>query len=197
VDWYEPDVVSLERQLVASPPPPEPVVFYGSSTIRLWTTLTADFPDVPTLNLGFGGSTLAACSWFYWRLVRPVAPRAIVLYAGDNDLGDGCPPPDVVQQLGFLIQQVDDTFPDVPVSVISIKPSPARWSLVAEIEEANRGMRALVERRERGVWVDVFRPMLADGHPRLDLFLEDGLHLSAAGYALWRTVLSRHRPAAF
>jgi lysophospholipase L1-like esterase len=197
LEWYEPEVQALERQLLLQPPPARPVTFYGSSSIRLWTSLPGDFPDVPTANLGFGGSTMAACSWFYWRIVRPVAPRALVLYAGDNDIGDGAAPAEVVRQLRFLLEQVDASSPDVPVSLISIKPSPARWSLVARIEEANRGMRAVVEQRKRGVWVDVFQPMLSAGQPRGELFCEDGLHLSDAGYALWQRVLNRHRPAAF
>ena len=98
---------------------------------------------------------------------------------------------------GRHLSQVDASTPGVPVSVISIKPSPARWSLVARIEEANRGMKAVVEQRQRGVWIDVFQPMLVSGRPRPELFGEDGLHLNSAGYALWQRVLREHRPAAF
>ena len=65
-----------------------PPVFYGSSSIRLWITLAEDF-DPRVLNLGFGGSTLEACDYFFSRLVMPVSPRSLLLYAGDNDLGDG------------------------------------------------------------------------------------------------------------
>ena len=36
-------------------------------------------------------------------------------------------------------------------------------------------------------YVDVFTPMLdAAGQPRRELFLEDGLHMNASGYAIWR-----------
>ena len=197
LDWYESDVQALEDGLRAKPPPANSVAFYGSSSIRLWSTLTGDFPDVPVVNLGFGGSTLAACSWFYWRIVRPVAPRALVLYAGDNDIGDGSPPAHLVSQLQFLLHQVDVTFPDLPVSVLSIKPSPARWHLVARIEEANQGMQRLIVRRNRGLWLNVFDAMLVDGRPRSELFCEDGLHLSAEGYRLWTQIVRQNRPAAF
>ncbi len=30
-----------------------------------------------------------ACDYFFDRLVVPVHPRSLLLYAGDNDLGDG------------------------------------------------------------------------------------------------------------
>jgi lysophospholipase L1-like esterase len=58
-------------------------------------------------------------------------------------------------------------------------------------------MRKLLEQRACGVWVDVFPAMLAGGGPRPELFAADGLHLNADGYALWREVVSRYRPAAF
>ena len=47
-------------------------------------------------NQAFGGSTLEACAWFFERLVVPCYPRALVCYAGDNDLGDGRTPDQVL-----------------------------------------------------------------------------------------------------
>src|SRR5438067_1786460 len=88
MQWYEDEVRALERSRalrVDSGPPP---VVYGSSSMRLWETLSEDV-DSRVLNLGFGGSTLEACDYFFERLVPPVRPRSLLLYAGDNDLGDG------------------------------------------------------------------------------------------------------------
>jgi lysophospholipase L1-like esterase len=47
-------------------------------------------------------------------------------------------------------------------------------------------------------YVDTATPMLgADGRPRPELFVEDGLHMNADGYRLWneklRPVLQRER----
>jgi lysophospholipase L1-like esterase len=43
------------------------------------------------------------------------------------------------------------------------------------------------------VYVDVFTPMLGDdGLPRSDLFIADGLHMSAAGYAVWADAVKAH-----
>ena len=36
------------------------MLFYGRSSIRLWTTLEQDFPGLPVVNRSFGGSTMAA-----------------------------------------------------------------------------------------------------------------------------------------
>src|SRR5580692_8845205 len=43
MEVYEPEVRALERENQARPPPPGAVVFYGSSSIRLWTSLASDF----------------------------------------------------------------------------------------------------------------------------------------------------------
>jgi len=193
MEVYEPEVRALERENQTRPPPPGTVVFYGSSSIRLWTSLASDFAGIPVVNRGFGGSTLAACSWFFWRTVRGLPARSIVFYAGDNDLADGEPPSRVLEQLGQLLRQVDLAFGPLPFGFISIKPSPARWHLIDRIHAVNAGARKLVEARPRGVFVDVVPAMLSGGSPRPELFEPDGLHLSAKGYALWRDLLLRHR----
>ncbi|XXX80938.1 GDSL-type esterase/lipase family protein [Sorangium sp. So ce134] len=195
--WYEPDVLALEEEQRRSPAPPGSIVFYGSSSIRLWSTLRDDFPDVPVVNRGFGGSTMAACSWFFWRLVRPLAPRALVLYAGDNDIGDGEAPAEVVKQLGFLVKQLDEAAGPVPLTFITIKPSVARFHLLERIREANALAAELLAARPRTYVLDVVEPMLDDGRPRPELYEPDGLHLSPDGYRLWRDLLQARRPEIF
>jgi lysophospholipase L1-like esterase len=197
MEVYEAEVRALERDGYATRPPPGTVVFYGSSSIRLWTSLADDFGGIPVVNRGFGGATLAACSWFFWRLVRGFPARSIVLYAGDNDLAEGEAPERVLEQLKQLLHQVDLAFGSLPFGFISIKPSPARWHLIERIHDVNAGARRLVEKRDRGVFVDVLPHMVSNGHPRTDLFEPDGLHLSAAGYALWRDLLLHHRVPLF
>ena len=39
-----------------------PIIFYGSSTIRLWKSLNEDFKDVDVINLGFGGAYIDSLS---------------------------------------------------------------------------------------------------------------------------------------
>jgi lysophospholipase L1-like esterase len=197
MEIYEPEVCALERDTHDTRPPPGAVVFYGSSSIRLWTSLVDDFTGIPVVNRGFGGSTVAACSWFFWRLVRGLPARSIVLYAGDNDVAAGETPERVLDQLKQLLRQVDLAFGSLPFGFISIKPSPLRWHLIDTIHAVNAGARTLIERRKSGVFVDIMPHMVSDGHPRTELFEPDGLHLSPAGYAVWRDALFRHRVPLF
>lgn len=201
MEWYEEEVRTIERTHAINPPPHGSTVFYGSSSIRLWTSLTNDFREISSshvVNLGFGGSTLEACAWFYERLVRPCNPRALIIYAGDNDLGDGQPPDRVVRSFQVLLEKVQQHAPHMRVTFMSIKPSPSRHDLSAKIRETNMRIRREIEQREPGYYVDVFYPMLgSDGYPQRQLYAEDGLHLSPAGYQLWTRVLSLYHQVIF
>jgi lysophospholipase L1-like esterase len=194
MEWYEAEVRAMEQARAAAPRPPGAVVFYGSSSIRLWSSLSADFSGVDVVNAGFGGSTLAACVYFFERLVVPYRPRSLVVYAGDNDLGDGRSPEDVLGSFRALIQKTNAMLGPIPFGFISIKPSPARWHLFESIRRANEMVRQELETRPSSYYIDVFPAMLdANGGPRRELYTEDGLHMSPAGYRLWVETLASYR----
>jgi lysophospholipase L1-like esterase len=168
-------------------------VFYGSSSIRLWGTLAEDF-DPRVLNLGFGGSTLEACDYFFARLVPPLNPRSLLVYAGDNDLGDGCSVEQVLGQFRSLADKVATSLGGVPFGFVSVKPSPARYPIIDRIRRLNDAVRQEIESRPSGYYVDVFSAMLdQSGKPRAEFFLEDGLHLNRKGYRLWGQLLEPYR----
>src|SRR5262249_20765434 len=198
MEWYEPEVRALEQARATQSLPPDPAVFYGSSSITLWHTLARDLASTRAVNLGFGGSTLEACVWFFDRLVPPTHPASLVVYAGDNDLGDGQTPRQVRNRFEALAAKVDRDLRQIPFGFISINPSPARRGLINKIADANHMIRRTLAGRPRAFYIDVFSPMLGPtGQPRLELFLDDGLHLSPAGYQLWATILGHYRDRIF
>ena len=169
-----------------TPLPRDPILFYGSSSIRLWETLASDFTGLPVVNRGFGGCTLAECVQQVDRLVVPVAPRAIVFYAGDNDLDQGVAPEQIHAHFQEFAARVDDRLGVLPLVFISIKVSPCRAANAANILRANALIRETVERWPNARYVDVCSLMLdAAGKVRREYFCEDWLHLSRAGYELW------------
>ncbi|NVN93135.1 MAG: GDSL family lipase [Desulfuromonadales bacterium] len=190
MEWYEQEVREMEQRRRVSPPPAGLVLFYGSSSIRMWESLEEDFRDVGVLNMAFGGSTLAACVWFFERLVVPCRPRSIICYAGDNDLGDGRMPEDVVVSFRNLLAKVDTHFPQIPFSMLSIKPSPSRWHLSDRIRFINEAIKREMQGRDNRYFIDIHAAMLgSDGQPDNSLFLEDGLHVSQKGYQVWKELL--------
>jgi len=197
MQWYEPEVRELTAKLAAHPVVANPVVLYGSSSIRMWTTMTDDLNDERAVNCGFGGSTLEACAFFFERIVPPLKPASLLVYAGDNDLGDGRSPEHVLASFRRLAAQVDRRCGPIPFGFLSIKPSPARGDILDRIRRTNALVRAEIERRPRGFYVCVAEAMLHDGKPRPELFLDDGLHLGPAGYALWTKLLEPFRATIF
>lgn len=190
-DRWEPEVQTWEEEDRVNPPKAGAVLFVGSSSIRLWKTLAEDFPGVEVINRGFGGSEIADATELAHRIIVPYRPRMIVLYAGDNDLAHNRSPRQVRDDFAAFVVRVRKDLPGVRIAFIAIKPSPARFHLLAKMRDANALVRAYAAAQEDVVFMDVFTPMLApDGQVRADLFVDDGLHMNRSGYAIWRSVIA-------
>jgi lysophospholipase L1-like esterase len=114
-------------------------------------------------------------------------PHLVVLYEGDNDLNAGRTPADVLNDYRAFAGIVHRALPSTRIVFVSIKPSPSRWAIVDRMREANRLVQQEIARDTLASYVDVFTPMIgANGHPRAELFGPDSLHMTRAGYLLWR-----------
>jgi lysophospholipase L1-like esterase len=188
---WEPEIQRFEAADRVNPPRPGAAVFVGSSSIRMWETLEADFSGLPVLNRGFGGSELSDAIRFADRIVIRYNPRVVVLYAGDNDLAAGKTPAEVFEDFRSFVAIVRRTLPETRIAFVAIKPSLARLNIMDRARETNQLIRDYARGDDRLAYVDVFTPMLdAAGRPRQELFLEDGLHMNARGYAIWRDLIA-------
>jgi lysophospholipase L1-like esterase len=189
---FAPEIGKFEEADRASPPRPGGVVFTGSSSIRLWTTMAEDFPGVRTVNRGFGGSEVEDAIRNVDRLVIVQRPDQVVFYSGDNDINAGKSPAQVAADYKRFVDAVHEKLPRTRIVIVSIKPSLARWALAGKMQETNRLVQELVARDpQRLAYVDVFTPMLGpDGKPRPDLYVGDGLHMTPAGYEIWKTAIA-------
>jgi lysophospholipase L1-like esterase len=196
--WYEEDVKKLETLQGTLSYDPE-LIFYGSSSIRLWENVYEEFKQFHPVNLGFGGATLAACVWFFDRILQPYSPRHIVCYAGDNDLGDGRTAEEVLIFFRQLLANLHTRFPGIPFTFISIKPSLARHDIMDRMRFANQLIKTAIEQAGPGhYFLNVFDLMLdKDGNPLPDLFETDGLQMNQKGYLLWNKVLLQHLQSNF
>lgn len=187
LDRFESEIRQFEASDSASRPAAGGIVFVGSSSFRKWESLARDFAGLPVLNRGFGGSTFPEAMHYASRIVLPYHPREIVVYEGDNDLASGRTPRQVADDYRAFVYAMRAALPSARIVFVSIKPSPSRWALAPAAREANRLVQAIVARDTLQSYVDVFTPMLgADGRPRPELFVSDSLHMTPAGYAVWR-----------
>lgn len=190
--WYEEEVKQLENRQRGNKADPG-IIFYGSSSIRMWESLNADFPNRKVTNFGFGGSTLAACVWFFDRIFTDSNPKAFVFYAGDNDLGDGRHPEEVFIFFQQLMAATTSKFGNIPCFFVSLKPSLSRWHQADQFRYTNNLIESeIIKRQNNWSFIDVFSKMLnKSGNPEPSLFQGDGLHLTPSGYQLWTEIITQ------
>jgi lysophospholipase L1-like esterase len=173
------------------PPPAHPIVFTGSSSIRMWSSLGADFPGQPVLNRGFGGSQIRDATWYADEVAIRYRPRQIVAYSGDNDIDAGRSPQQVEADFRAFVARIRRDLPGVPIAWISIKPSLARVTQLDAQREANALVKKAASEMRDVAFIDVSSAMLdANGQPRPELFGDDGLHMNGRGYALWQEIIA-------
>lgn len=195
---WDKDIAAIEAKIKTGDSAQRSILFVGSSSIRLWK-LKQSFPDLPTSNHGFGGSQMADSVHFFERIVAPVHPEMIVVYAGDNDIALGKSPQVVAKDFRQFAGKVHDQLPDCQkVIYVAIKPSVKRWALADKLQETNRLVQTFCETDARLEFLDIW-PLMLDttGKPRADLLVEDGLHMNDAGYQIWNQAIQpRLVPAA-
>jgi lysophospholipase L1-like esterase len=188
---FEKDILAFEKRDRENPPPKDATLFIGSSSIVKWKTLADDFPGVPVINRGFGGSRIPDSIRVVDRIVLPYHPKRIFLYAGDNDIAGGHSPQQVAADFKTFVEKVRAGQPDVPIYFISLKPSPSRTKFLPKVIETNSLISAYTKEGKELYFVDVFTPMLSsDGKPRPELFVADMLHMNRAGYEIWIKIIA-------
>jgi lysophospholipase L1-like esterase len=186
---FEQEVTSLENRRIDSSQPP--IIFYGSSSIRRWRTLSADFTGYPVINCGFGGSRLVDCLRYVSPLVLRLKPAAVVVYAGDNDLAQGARPEQAFASFRELYGALRGYSEHMPIAYISVKPCPARIRYIDNILRFNQMVQAYLQNRPATKYIDIYTAILGPDHkPNPALFVEDQIHLSDLGYQILRRDVS-------
>jgi lysophospholipase L1-like esterase len=182
-------IAGFEEADKASMPPKCATLFVGSSSIRFWRSLKEDFPDRTVINRGFGGSTVWEVNAYFDRIVTPYRPKEIVYYAGENDINAKRTPDDAYADFVGFMRMKDKALGKTPVWFISSKPSKLRFDQMPAQAQFNAKVKALADRRDDLAYIDVVQPMLKlDGSPK-DIFVEDNLHMTPDGYAIWTPIV--------
>ncbi|MBC7844425.1 MAG: hypothetical protein H7099_19095 [Gemmatimonadaceae bacterium] len=169
--------------------PADPIVFAGSSSIRLWNTAER-FPGLPIVNRGFGGSQMTDVNQYVNETLLRYSPKVVVLYAGDNDINAGRTNDQVFAEYETFVRAVHAADSTTEIVFLPIKPSLQRWALWPRMRDVNARVRVFATSNAHLHTIDLATPMLgADGKPRPELFVEDGLHMTQAGYDGWTTGL--------
>lgn len=188
---WEETIAAFEREDREQPPPEAPILFVGSSSIRLWDSLAEDMTPMVTLNRGFGGSKVGDVLHYADRIITRYRPRAVILYVGSNDLGAALgnvpkTPEAVLELTRELAARIRKAQPVARIYWLATKPTttdPTRWE---RGQELNR-LVAKWAAGELGVrFFDANAGLLNEQGGADPSFLTfDGIHLNDAGYAVW------------
>jgi lysophospholipase L1-like esterase len=190
---YQEDIQVIKRYDNIYPQPTNPILFVGSSSIRLWKDFGQKFGKYGSINRGIGGAVIKDIIHHAEDLIFRYEPRKIVLYVGENDIpAENTTPDSVLNRTVRLYKVIRAKLPDVPIVYICMKPSPSRDQFQAKAMEANALIMKFFATQKDVTFLDIYTPMLNDGKSRPELFLGDRLHMNEKGYAIWEKKLLRH-----
>jgi len=182
--WNE--IRNFQRLDSIAEPSKHAIVFVGSSSVRMWDTLEAQYKSYPVINRGFGGSDLVQANAYINELVLKYQPRQVVIYSGENDIAAGASGEETYKRFVTFYNNLRQQLPQVPIEYVSIKMSPSRMKYAKEVVIANKLIRKHLKNAANSHFIEVNAPMLdKQGKPRPELFKEDMLHMKPEGYAIW------------
>jgi lysophospholipase L1-like esterase len=195
---FEKTIAGFEAKDKEQPPPKEPIVFTGSSSIARWKDLAKTFPEYPVLNRGFGGSTTPEVNYYFDRAIAAYKPRVIVFFCGGNDLAAKATPQKVIEDFRSFVKRTHDKLSRTTIVYISQHEPASRAQLKAEFFEVNRAVREMATSDPRLKFVDIHDKMLGkDGAADPELYESDKLHPNAAAYRIWADELRPVLKAAY
>lgn len=184
---FEREVLDIERQ--SEEKTHIDVVFYGSSSIRLWHTLKDDFKDYHVLNHGFGGSKINDTIYYYNRLVKAYHPKAVVCFVGSNDMDRSQKKVAHVTRVFRHFKKlyhIHEKILNVPMIYILITPTPRRMDMLSLVNQYNEKVKKFSKKHKHLHVLDLGDEFMDNHQPIEKLFISDGLHMSNEGYDIWR-----------
>lgn len=189
--WDDIQTIKAYDKIYAAPE--NPILFIGSSSIRLWVDFTKTFRDYTVLNRGVGGEVTSDTDRYLEDLVFPYRPKQVVIYVGENDVFKAKDGEEIFESFKKLYAHLRTGMPEVPVIYIALKGSPSRKEHLPKVIKANSLIQEFIQKEKNIVFLDIFHPMLdSKGNMQPELFKTDMLHMNASGYKIWNKILLPH-----
>jgi lysophospholipase L1-like esterase len=175
----------------STPPPRGGIIFAGSSSVRLWKNLKTDFPDLPVVNRGFGGSVANDLLVYFDRVIGRYQPKVVVLYTGSNDINAKLTLDEAFADYTKVLDLIHEKLPNTRVVVNAVKYSEKRITQMDQVTAMNKKLEAWCKEHDWSRWVESASHLLdKDGKPRTsEIYLKDMLHLNPKGYTEWKAIL--------
>lgn len=187
------------------------ILFYGSSGLTRWSTRYGHRPleeDIrmkdgspAAVNHGFGSSTAEELLYYYPRLVKPWAPRALVVSIVHNDRGWGYSANEIMSNLAKLFEYARTDFPGIKLYACDTRPT-LKYCAESHLRFYNEFHQLLKEYCDRHkdttyirhidspLWFENPEDIGDYTKVRTDMFVEDDIHFNQTGYDLYKIFMT-------
>jgi GDSL-like Lipase/Acylhydrolase family len=194
VRYWENDIRKFEQLDISEKYPEDAILFAGSSSIRLWTSLEKDMAPYHVIRRGYGGAKLSDFAVYAPRIFNPHKCRAIVIFVANDITGTGQDksPEEVATLFRDVLRTIRKYHPFIPVFWIETTPTASRWTVWPEIQKANSLIKKICDNQKNTYFITTdFAFLTKKGLPDDELFREDKLHLTEKGYAIWTEIIKK------
>jgi hypothetical protein len=192
VKAWEPEIAKFEQLDKTAQYQGDAVLFAGSSSIRLWTTLAEDMAPYPVIQRGYGGAKFSDFAVYAGRIFSThKCSAALIFIANDITGNENDKSPEEVKKLFLsVLKTFRKTHPETPLFYIAITPTSSRWSAWPEISRTNELIREECENNRNTYFIETSFAFLDEaGKPDDSLFVSDKLHLNSEGYRIWTSII--------
>lgn len=190
--WALPEIEKFKQLDATERYSSNSILFMGSSSIRLWSTLAEDMAPLPIIQRGYGGAHFRDLIFFVDTILNQHDLSMVVCFVA-NDISQKKSDENaatILRNYNYVVKQIRKRHPKIPILQISITPSQSRWELWPKIQEVNAALKAYCETHSNMYFLDTTSHFLNEvGLPRTALFRKDQLHLNKEGYALWTSLI--------
>ena len=185
---WEKDILKFEQQDKRENDPANAILFAGSSSIRLWSTLKEDVAPYPVIQRGFGGSKFSDMAVYAKRIIYPHQFKALVIFEANDITGSKTDktPAEVVKLFRNIVKTVRKKYADQPIFLFEITPTKSRWAVWPTVKQTNQMLKETCSKLHNTYFIETASAYLnKDGVPRNELFIKDMLHQNHEGYIIW------------
>ena len=194
VGKWEKDIAQFEALDRKTDYAKDAIIFTGSSSIRLWSTIAEDLAPYSVIQRGFGGSKYSDLAWYIDRIASPHGFQAVGIFVANDVSGKASDktPEQVKPLLDHIVARIHAVNADAPIFFIAITPTESRWKVWEKTSALNDTIAALCETSDKLHFIATAEHYLNDeGKPRAELFRDDRLHLNRDGYTLWGSIIKK------
>lgn len=158
------------------------VLYIGSSIFKLWPGIELVAPWAEVVNLAVGATTTAGWLNLLDDSLRRSHPDMVCLYIGSNDIqSTDATVEEMVGNIKTLINGVRSFNPAAAVVYHTIIKAPKR-NRADLVDRVNLVVEDFINQTDGAFFIDINPIFFEDGKAKIDFFIEDGIHLTAAAY---------------